>query len=98
MGNIILWILAGVGVVIIALILIAVVLEWFERTMSNRRHKRHMKAARSIASSLDSAAYWFCEDKATEQLLHDLADQIKRYGVVQTPMHAREEWRARRKL
>jgi len=98
MGNIILWILAGVGAIIIATLLITVAFEWFETALANRRRKQHMKAARSIASSLDSAAFWFCEDKATEQLLHDLADQIKRYGVVQTPMHAREEWRARRKL
>lgn len=98
MFDTILWILAVIGAFVILALLGGITLEWFEITTANRRRKQHMKAARSIAASLDSTAYWFSEDQATQQLIDDFAYQLREYGSISAVDGIRRNWRERRKL
>ncbi len=93
MTDVTVLIMFGIGV----LVLIAVdAIVCACRTIVERiRLHHHRQAHRDIAGSLEMAAYWFCEDPNTEELINALAKHIREYGTIH-PDYIRREWRKRR--
>ncbi len=88
-------ILAITGLIVLTVIGIDITVCAYRTIVERIRMRHHRRAHHDIAGSLESAAYWFCEDAATEQLINDLAKHICEYGVIH-PDYIRRDWRERR--
>ncbi len=79
---------AGIGILLIIDSLMCVY-----RTIKERIRLHYIRQAhRDIAGSIESTAWWFCEDEPTEALLNSMAHHIREYGTVY-PNELRNEWR-----
>ncbi len=80
------------GWLVLLLIAVGYAFNIYQEIMARIRNKYYIQEQKHIASSIDSVAYWFCEDKITEDLLHNMAAHVRRYGTIY-PDALRNEWR-----
>lgn len=77
MSDQIIWMLAGVGCLILALAalwLLSVFIDWLHSVAMDWRSKSFSEGEASVKLRLHQASWWFHEDHATAELIRDLAD------------------------
>lgn len=90
-------ILQIIGALCILAFLLVVLWSVYETIRERIRVYYWRQGIEHVSISIDNAAWWFSEDKVTQQVIHDIAKHVREYHTV-FPETIRQNWRAARKV
>ncbi len=82
--------------IVVALLVIDAAWTLYSSAIDKIKARHYAEERERIVGILDDAAYWFCEDKSTEQLVRDLSKHLELYHRIDADA-IRKTWRVSKK-